>query len=106
MSDHYMQAQGGFTPGEEQNLYKSPLTTVRRRQQSTEPGLLKRPSPGSPTSKSRLEPGPPLDQSDSLFMSTFNDLNSQFSFKFTPKLKFSMAATQFSGPAGQGNIES
>ena len=106
MSDCYMWAQDGFTSGEEQNLYKSPLTTVWRHQWSTEPGLSKQSSPGFPTPKSQLESGPPLDQSNSLSMSIFDDLDSQFSFEFTLKPKFSMTATQPDGPAGQGNVES
>ena len=98
MSGRYTRAQGGFTPGEEQDLFKTPPATSRRRQRSTEPGPSKRPSPGSPTPQSRLEPGP-LDQSDSLSTSTFDDLDSQFSFEFTPKPKLKMAA-QPGGPAG------
>ena len=107
MSGRYTRAQGGFTPGEEQNLFKTPPTTVRRRQRSTEPGSLKRPSPGSPTPQSRFMPGPPLDQSDSLSTSTFDDLDSQFSFEFAPKPKFSMITTsQPGGSIDQGDDES
>src|SRR5438034_7950074 len=101
MSEHYMQAQDGFTSGEEQDLFKMPPATSQRHQQLTEPGLLKQSSPGSPTPQSWLEPGP-LDQSDSLSTGTFDDdLDSQFSFEFTPKPKLKMAA-QPGGPAGQG----
>ena len=37
MSDHYTQAQGDFTSGEEQNLFKTSSLTVQRHQQFTEP---------------------------------------------------------------------
>src|SRR5204862_1010207 len=42
------------------------------------------------------------------FMNTFNNdnLDSQFSFEFTPKSKFSMTATQFSDPASQEDVVS
>src|SRR5436190_19177698 len=39
-------------------------------------------------------------------MSTFNNLNSQFSFKFALKLKFSMTVIQSDDPADQENVES
>ena len=39
-------------------------------------------------------------------MSTFDNLNSQFSFEFTPKPKFSMTTTQSSDPAGQEDVVS
>ena len=38
-------------------------------------------------------------------MSIFDDLNSQFSFEFTLKPKFSMTVIQFSDSADQENVE-
>src|SRR5438046_870049 len=38
-------------------------------------------------------------------MSMFDDLNSQFSFKFTSKFKFSMTVTQSDDSVSQENIE-
>ena|SRR5438034_7979853 len=103
MSEHYMQAQDGFTSGEEQDLFKMPPATSQRHQQLTEPGLLKQSSPGSPTPQSWLEPGP-LDQSDSLSTGMFDDnLDSQFSFEFTLKPKLKMIA-QPNDSASQGKF--
>ena len=106
MSDHYMQAQGSFTSGEEQNLFKMSLTTVWRCQWFTEPDSSKWSSSESSTFKSQLESGLLLNQFNSLFTSMFDDLNSQFSFKFALKLKFSMTVTQSDDSASQENIES
>ena len=106
MSDCYMWAQDSFTPGKEQNLFKTSSTTVWRCQWFTESDLLKWSSSEFSTLKSRLESGPSLNQSDSLFMSIFNDLDSKFSFEFTLKFKFSMTATQSDDSASQENVES
>ena len=105
MSDYYMWAQDDFTSGEEQNLFKTSSTTAQKCQQFTESdSSSKWSSSESSTLQSQFEPGHSLNQSDSLFTSTFDNLNSQFSFKFTSKLKLKMIITQSDDPVSQENV--
>ena len=70
--------------------------------------MLKWSSSESPTFKSKLESGSSLDQFDSLSMNMFNNenLNSQFSFKFTSKPKLKMVTAQPDDPVSQEDIVS